>query len=286
LYVMKKVQRINRSMVALGFLGAYSLAALLLLVMLKEVAADRYTGSGVTHRNGDMAGGSNDFTIAALSDFEKYPGRLGPDKSNAGAPDDATSAIGDVPPGGGFFADNGLSGSPGDLQQASFVTGADAPGRGRANFAPPLTSGGLPDGVFGGGGGAPFGGPTFIPFSPGGTGTEPGPSPTVSPPTVDPPVVVTPVVDTPLPNPPSGPPTGPPSGPPGDPPPDPLPPGPSPSVPGPPDPGPGDPGPPPPPGSPNPPGPALPVPEPMTLSIFAAGLAGVAALRRGRKKPA
>jgi len=251
---MTKAQRINRGMFALGFLGAYSLAALLLLLTLNAGSADRYTGAGVTHRNGDIAAGSDDFTsdIATLTDFEKYPGRLGPDKSNPGAPDDATSAIGDGPAGSGFFADNGFSGSPGDLQQASFVTGTNAPGRGRANFVPALTGSGVPE--FGGGG-APFGAPTFIPSGPGGTGTGPGPSPTP---------------DTPPPNPPPGPPDGPPPGPfvPDTPPPDPPP------------------GPPPPPVGPNPPGPPLSIPEPLTLSIFAMGLAGVAALRRGRKKPA
>ena len=245
----------DRRAYAVAFVGIYGIAALMLLFMFRSDNADRVWAGGSPRPGSAKIDLAADFSteIASAADFDKYPNRLRPDKGILSEPDDATSAIGEgaafAPPGNRPFQDTNSSGT--DLKRASFVSGRGTQGIGGAIFTVPDVQ--VPDG--GGESGQPVGTPVVIPISVGGTG---GPAGTPH------------VIDSPSPKPPSDPFV------PGREPPDPsadLPP-------------PGPANPPAPPTPPAPPGPPISVPEPLTLSLFAAGLAGVAALRRRRKKPA
>ena len=107
---MKKAPKFNRSLFALGFLGAYSLAALLLMLMLKQVEAQRASDSnGATVRmtgsfdsDGDFAGGGDKSRRRRL--VGDFLGRLEADRADKddGSDDDATSALGG-PSSGRFF---------------------------------------------------------------------------------------------------------------------------------------------------------------------------------------
>src|SRR4051812_40560036 len=115
---MRNASALSRTMFALGFLGAYSIAALLLLLTLKEVAADRYSGSGITYRNRDTLESDFDIVADTSSEIEKYLNRIKPEIGNPVGQSANTSEDGS---------------GPGQLASSNFPNNSSTP---RTNLIP------------------------------------------------------------------------------------------------------------------------------------------------------